>query len=521
MKKYIYILSLLLFSIACKPQNKELQEAQIELEKKVQSIESLLAFMDSSIILTPADHEVNDTLKVSDFRDAFGLKDTLVIEEHINNYLDSIKFVEKLLYPTNYLELDYYGYDFGKKISQSGYYTTPTKEEPIFLLKKVFFKNKTTLAVNDTMVYSPGNSRKGNQIESSKPAAKLAIEVQYQYPIINKVSLGIVNNKISLPEGDIILKKINKNEVTLIMPKMLEERIVDINAIYKDGNVLKKKGMSGNTLPSKKELLFFEKVLVIQKSTLKKLKDNEFKNKKKLDAYIKKNVPNEPTSTQQLFTGTYYFNGNVSSIDLFIKKEQNIFGKRNILIEKNAYRKLEENTYGYYISTDTVSGKDGLVGIDGKWKIQPNFEDLKFKNDYYYSGTYDDNQNQLHHLNLKENKLKPVFYSLDELKIHKGNLIIANTNEGHRKLFGVINAKTGETVIPMKYNYIHIEYGLFTVRNFDNKSGLYDKNGKQILPEIYKSINIFSNKIKTSRSIEGQSNSKYEVFNFKGVQLKE
>ncbi|WP_157972806.1 hypothetical protein [Aureibaculum luteum] len=518
MKKYIYILSFLLFSIACKPQNKELQEAQIELEKIVQSIESLLAFMDSSIILTPADHEGNDSLKVSDFRDAFGLKDTLVIEEHINNYLDSIKFVEKLLYPTNYLELDYYGYDFGKIISQSGYYTTPTKEEPIFLLKKVFFKNKTTLAVNDTMVYSPGNSRKGNQIESSKPAAKLAIEVQYQYPIINKVSLGIVNNKISLPEGDIILKKINKNEVTLIMPKVLEERIVDINAIYKDGNVLKKKGMSGNTLPSKEELLFFEKVLVIQKSALKKLKDNEFKNKKKLDAYIKKNVPNEPTSTQQLFTGTYYFNGDVSSIDLFIKKEQNIFGKRNILIEKNAYRKLEENTYGYYISTDTVSGKDGLMGIDGNWKIQPNYEYLNARNDFYFIGESE----QLFHLNIMEEKLEPVSYQLRETKLYYGNLVISKIKDSWDiLLYGVTNAKTNQLVIPNKYKYISVDNGLFEVLNLDDTRGVYDKNGKQILPEIYDSISIYDNIIKTSRSIDGQSNSKYEVFNFKGVELKE
>ncbi|MDO6808731.1 hypothetical protein Q4603_08920 [Zobellia galactanivorans] len=517
MKNHIYTTILLLISIACKPQNKELQEAQIEIEENIQSTESLLDFIDSGLILTPADHEAIDTLEASDFRSAFRLNDSLVIEKNINNYLDSIKFVEKLRYPTNYLELDYYVSDFGKTISNSGYYNTPKNDEPIFLLKTVFFKDKTTLAINDTMTYSRGNSGKGYQIESSKPVEKLAIEIQYQYPIIDKISLGKNNNKISLPEGEVSLKKINKNEVTLIMPKVLKERIVDINAIYKNEKVLREKGMSGNTLPSKEELLFHEKVLDIQKLALKKLKNNEFKNKENLEAFIKKNIPKErPISKEQLFTGTYYFNGNVSSIDLFIKKEQNIFGKQNILIEKSPYRKLEENTYGYYISTDTVTGKDGLIGIDGNWKIQPNYEYLYARNDFYFIGAAE----QLFHLNINEEKLEPVSYQLRETKLYHGNLAITETKDIRwDELYGVTNAKTNQPVIPHKYRSIRVKNGLFEVLNLDNSIGVYDKNGKQILPEIYDDIYIDDNKIETGRKVDGKPYLR-EVFNLKGVKIK-
>jgi len=520
MKKYIYILILFLFSISCKTQNKELQEAQIELEEKIQGITSLLDFMDSSVVFAPTNKEIKDSLTKRDFKYAFNLKDSIVIKEKIENYLDSLHFYQTIQYPKNYIELNYDDNNIGNIIGDFGYFSDKKKEEPIYLLQKVFFKDKTTLSPNDTIDYGISAFKKGLQLKSSKPIEKLAIEVHYQYPIIKKFSLGKGNTKISLSEGEIILKRLDKNQVTLIMPKTLKERLVGMNAIYNDGRVLDSKGMSGNTLPSKKKLDFFKSVLTIQQDALKKLKDNEFKDKNALEIYINNKMPDEPKEEAPLYTGTYYFSGNVSSLDVFIKKEQNVFNKKNIVIETGSYRKSIESKIGYYIATDSITGKDGLVGIDGQWKIQPDFEDLRFNNDFYYKGTYGDDLNQLYHLNITQNKLYKVSsYDIHEIKLYHGNLAIISKSKSFRQLFGVLNAETDQTIIPNKYKYIKVENGLFIVENLERKEGVYDKNGRQILSEIYSDIEIHDKKIHTSIYVKNASDVE-EVFSLKGIKLK-
>ncbi|MBJ2174830.1 hypothetical protein JBL43_11320 [Aureibaculum sp. A20] len=476
MKKYIYITTLLLFSISCKPQNRDLQEAEIELEEKIKSAESLLNFMDSNIVFAPADQVQDDSLKIY-FQEASGLKDTLEIKKAINKYLDSLYLREDLQYPSNYITFDYYDGKFGNIIGYSSYYYDNEKENPVFLLKKVVFKDKTVLVTNDTLKrLTKSSSNIGVRLKQSKPVEKLEVEVNYQYPVVEKFNLGKDNTKLTFPEGEIILKNIEKNKVTLIMPKSIEERLVVIDALYKDGRVMQKHGMSGGTLPSKETLSFLKTVMGIQKNALKKLKNNEFKDKAELETFIKKNIPAEPLETEPYYTATYRYSGNVSSINIFISKQQNILGKKNLVVQKS-YLSKRKDQFGYFISTDSITKKDGLVGIDGKWKIQPNFNELSSLNYYYYGG-YLNGSYQLYLLDLSKNNLTPVSYSLFESDLYHNTLVIVE----RKSLRGVVDAKTGKVIIPIEHKYIWAEKDLFKVKNQSNKVEYFDKNGKQVSP---------------------------------------
>ncbi len=512
MKKYTYCLVFIIMS--CTAQNKELKEAKVELEEQIASINSLLSFMDTSFLITPTIEVPNDSLDKFDFRKPFDSKDTTVTKEKIDTYLDAINFYEDIQYPTNYIELSYDNNEVASIIGNYDYFRERKDEEPIYLLKKVTFKDKSTLNTTDTITYDNNSFKKGIQLKSSKPVDKLTVEVQYQYPSIEKISLDKQNTIASFPEGDIILKGLEKNQVTLIMPKTLKERIIDINAIYKDGRVLDSKGMSGRTLPSKEKLLFFEEVLALQEKALKKLKNNEFADKVALETFINSAMPAEPKDQNPLFTGFYYFSGDVSSINLFVKKEQNIFNKKNIIIETSSYQKSKENKMGYYIAKDQYSGKDGLVGIDGKWKVKPDFLNLRIHNRFYYGGTYNGDLNQLYHLNIKQNKLERVSYDIQGIETYYDNLVITSK----RSNVGLINGKTGLFILPMKYKFVKETNGVFIVKNEYNMEGVYNKKGKKILPEIYDDVRIYDDKIQTVRYVEGKSDLK-EVFNLKGIKL--
>ena len=508
MKKYNYLFILFLINISCNKQDDHLQRAKSDLKQSIEIMQSALDFNNEPDIYDPA-IPINPSTKSNSQKKS----DSLLIKMKNAKYLDSIFFTEKIDYPSNYLELDYDKGNFGLIRGNKNYYYQHNDEEPIFLLEKVIYRDKTSQVLADTIDYgAQTNLYKGIVFNSPKPIKQLKVKVIYKYPQVKKISLRKDKLSIVLPEGEIKLKKLVNNTVQFIIPINSREKLIDAIAYDIDGQPIEKEGYSYKNSLTENQITFLEKAIPVQKTAIEKLNNNEFKNIDELDNYIYDESPAELNENSTKFIATYNFKDNIAYVDLFFQKGNKVYTEQNITIENNNYNKTRLN---FFKATDTISKKQGFLGLDGKWIKPPVFNGLRYENDYYYSAYVNDTA-VLFRLNPKENSFDSVDYWLDEYELFHGNLAIIKNENGDQ---GVINAETNKMMLSFKYNYLINDNGIFIVKNKKNKYGAYDANLKQLLPEIYSYLSVTENEIHTNLIIDGKPNKK-EVFNLKGTRIR-
>ncbi|MBJ2174831.1 hypothetical protein JBL43_11325 [Aureibaculum sp. A20] len=508
MKKYNYLLILFIIIVSCNSQDESLQEAKSDLKKSVEIMQSALDFNNEPDIYNPA-IIINSKSKNNPQKQL----DSLIVKKKIINYLDSIFFTERIDYPGNYLEIDYDKSDFGLIRGDKNYYYQHKDEEPVFLLEKVIYRDKTSQVLADTIEYgAQTNLYKGIVFNTPKPIEQLQVKVIYKYPQVKKVSLRKDKLSIELPEGEIRLKKLENNKVQFIMPISLREKLANVFAYDGDGNAIDVSNYSYSKALTTDQISYLEKVIPIQKMAIEKLNKNEFNSQLELDTYINNNSPADPKDGSTKLIATYIFEEDIAYIDVFFQKGNELYTEHNIIIEKDTYKATHLN---FSKATDTTTKKLGFVGLDGNWIKPPVFENLNYQNDYYYTATKNDSLLLLR-LNPKENSFDPVNYKLGEYDLYYENLaIIENPNKEQ----GIINAKTNQMVLPFNYEYIFEDEGLFIARNIDDKYGVYNANMKQVLPEIYDDIEIYDGKISTKIWEDGKLKTD-DDFNLKGLKLK-
>jgi len=83
---------------------------------------------------------------------------------------------------------------------------------------------------------------------------------------------------------------------------------------------------------------------------------------------------------------------------------------------------------------------------------------------------------------------------------------------------GLVNIETGQMVIPMAYRSVRYSDGMFTTNNGQNTTGLFDKTGKKIIPEIYKYIDIKAGYIYATKDYKPHV-SMIDIFTKKGKNI--
>lgn len=508
--KNFYVLIVLLLTVACNSQNENLKEAKEELEYSIEYMQSALDSYNQTSVINPIVSN-NANHKNSPKNNT----DSLLVKKKIANFLDSITFFEKIEYPRNYLELNYEKSDFGRLIRDKKFLNKGEDYEPIFLLEKINFKDKTSKTLSDTIRYGASSSfDKGIWLNSSKPIAQLVVKVIYQYPEVIKISLREDKLSVSLPEGEVSLTRLENNFVSFLLPIDLKDKLADAIAYDTDGQAIEMTGFAQQNVLTEQQIVFLNKVIPIQKTALEKLRKNEFKDKSALDEYINNKTPEEPDAPTTHFIAKYKFAKAVATVDLFLQKGDQLSTAYNITIENDNYEKTKLN---FFKALDTLTKKQGFVGLDGNWIKPPALKGLRYESDYYYTAIVNDSLVLLR-LNPKKNTIETVDYELGAYGAVHGKLVIIKNKDGDH---GIINQETNKMEIPFTYKWLIEDGGLFIVRtNNKEKFGAYDTNMKQVLPEIYDDIDVEEGKIRTTLKIEGQP-SKYEVFSLKGAKLKD
>ena len=193
------------------------------------------------------------------------------------------------------------------------------------------------------------------------------------------------------------------------------------------------------------------------------------------------NVVQECKFDKRLQVG-YYKNG-----DKWINTEIN--GKHGLLDEngREIYPAESEETVDFYEKNNITSvkknGKYGLINREGR-EIYP----AESEGHIWVDGDIAivEKNGKYGAINKEGRIIYPI--TADSMRIYGGMVTVSNSINGQGYKSGLFDSN-GNEVLPIKYNGIDYQNGVFTV--YDGKYGIFNAKGKQILPFEYDKIYIF------------------------------
>lgn len=490
--------------------NYTLSEAKTFLEDQYNGIETLIDFSETNLefSLTSGETTSDEEPKFNDSFYRVLSKDT--IESRLDTFFSTMYLSQEIQYPDSYLQIPFDRYSLDVKLIKD--YWEDDKNMPIAKVNTIFYGDQTK--VKDTSSFQKNSYRSlATQIPSSKYMDSIDVQVSYTYPIIREIILEQKGGETELSNGSLVVANISGNTVSLQYPNSIHEKIVAVEAMHESENYLVSSGSSGSTRPTEEMISYLKCFNSTLKTAIDKIENKEIGSNEVLRGFLLQNITETPEN-DQLRLQRFQFSGTINKVKVYIQTGISEEISKSLILKKSAHDLKPTN--GYYLAIDKGTQKEGLVDETGAWAIRPEYENLRIMNEYYYAGLYNDNYNQLYWLNTKATALERVSYVLDETKIYSDNLV--NIEKKTNGPEGIINAKTGRMVIPMKYDYIRPQEGLF-ITDLNNKEGLYDKNGRRILPEIFNNISVKDDMIYVSKEIDNSFDEK-DIYSVKGISIK-
>lgn len=451
-----------------------LAEAKTTLSETQKQLEALLNLFNKEMEFSFS------SIKEPSFNDEpYEIYDAKTTAKKNATYLNNLAFVQDV---NNYPDSEIRIRSIDSSLSLSDVFHNPS-----VVIKKIDYANNTQQQVEIPMEVI--HRRFAAITNTSKYINQLLLNIFYT-TYLEKEYFLTKNNPIVLKSGSIKLEDMKGNMARISFPEGINDSsVIEIDAIHKSGKSLNIKEQSSNKKPSQKEITYLRKTNKLLKEIINNI-DVEIKSIEELkEAFRKKSklLPTPPDSKDKpLEFITYHFSGDVKRIRLVIDLDKPTLIRKEILIKRHP--KTEKKKLGYYISTDKETKKKGFIDKNGKWTIKPTFKNIHtlnnaYYNNYYYRAEHKGKPIHLHWLNTNKKMLVPVDY--ETYGEHHGDLtiIVSEFNADYR-LHGLINHKTGEIVVPIKYNYLRFEKGIYTAEmKGSDKKVLYDANGKLIKNE--------------------------------------
>ena len=440
--------------------------------------------------------------------------DKLLSDMYLRQYID---------YPKSaiLMHLDSYKMEdiFGAKRS--------SKDFPHISVHNVSYIDKSKQKVNLKAEWEDSNDLYV-EVNTSKPIENMDVEVSYTLPLVKEYYIS-KEKPIVLKNGTIKLENIAGGQVQFSMSNdALKEHIIVVDAIHTSGKSLRKSGESMYSHPSKANIAYMKKTNILLKELIDRINNKSIFGslfgKKSIESIDElkdalKNIP-KPTEEeqQQKSFWTYSFAGDIAKVRVVIGEGRTKTYTKELVIKKHL--SMYQSSLGYYKARDVKTKKEGFVGKDGKWLIEPKYHNLSYLDDYYYYGKYKDDRNQLYRLNTKKNTLERVEYLLYRAKLIDGNLQMTEKVRNDKR--GVVNAKTGQVIVPMKYDNIVFDNGLFVAHFTQNKKyyiEIFNKKGKRLhlKSRKYNRVKVFDvDCMIATRDGENQYNDKIDILSKNG-----
>lgn len=447
--------------------NKSLAEARAYLEKQNGNIEKLIKLSSVSLKITPGDVDLKDVRTTEKFDNSPKEQ----IEKKFQKTLDRLYFSPRVLYPNTDLNISYSVRSLMYSVSNYDDYKFP---EPILKLKKVFYQDGKTGTFSKEL--HGRNQETIDEIKGVKWIDSVELEASYHYPeAMPVITLSPERPLYQFAAGKIHLISVSDGKAVFKISPEVKEKILKVEGINTAGKAVEQYGSSSSNNSSNFSVEFLSQYYEAGKSTIEKIDRSAYKDVDELieDLYAK--IPKEDKKKpENLVNATYNFRGNITEVNLFLKPEKSAIGSYTFVL-KNTIK----NADGYGVAYN----KKNLAGIldkDGKWVVQPTFEELSYyKGDYFMGEVADDGYRSILWLDKINQKLVPFRYHFyrNEPILDKYYAI----EDGINGPKGLVEIKTNKVVIEATLDNISEQGNFIVLRDRSDVNTIVNIDLKKVL----------------------------------------
>lgn len=203
------------------------------------------------------------------------------------------------------------------------------------------------------------------------------------------------------------------------------------------------------------------------------------------------------------------------------------------LKEKYSFVQYNDTYGGWYYVSDKVTKKDGACNKKGKLIVPCKYDWVGFKGDFYQIMSKVQYRDKWGACDINGKEIVPPTYefcnsALNQIELSgknrqeygTENYIIVENDNGKDGLYSI----SGKELLACKYESINYEslltYG-YCIAKLNDKSGLYDKNGNNIIPHLRYGINLTKSD-KTGKILAILwDTGLYELYDVKGEKITE
>lgn len=447
--------------------NKSLAEARAYLEKQNGKIEKLIKLSSVSLKITPGDVDLKDVRTTEKFDNSPKEQ----IEKKFQKTLDRLYFSPRVLYPNTDLNISYSVRSLMYSVSNYDDYKFP---EPILKLKKVFYQDGKAGTFSKEL--HGRNQETIDEIKGVKWIDSVELEASYHYPeAMPVITLSPERPLYQFAAGKIHLISVSDGKAVFKISPEVKEKILKVEGINTAGKAVEQYGSSSSNNSSNFSVEFLSQYYEAGKSTIEKIDKSAYKDVDELieDLYAK--IPKEDKKKpENLVNATYNFRGNITEVNLFLKPEKSAIGSYTFVL-KNTIK----NADGYGVAYN----KKNLAGIldkDGKWVVQPTFEELSYyKGDYFMGEVADDGYRSILWLDKINQKLVPFRYHFyrNEPILDKYYAI----EDGINGPKGLVEIKTNKVAIEATLDNISEQGNFIVLRDRSDVNTIVNIDLKKVL----------------------------------------
>lgn len=541
MKRYLLLLLSCIYSlhVVAQPVQKLLEAV----DGDIQNIQGLLKLSGTRIILS-------SEAKAFDPKDNFNFEQNKIrsiTDTTLQTFFKQLTISGKLIYPYNVVGLYRDEFDLLAMLGYDNFYFSKNPgKAPAFtpvqfrfldgtiVKAKGNYVNDSTIAKKHTKVMKEdGETYEYVDEDTMTPLEKLiwkSTSFQDNLAVLSSKPLHSISYQIALPlskrsvyaldnkdrsakttYGTITIDTISGSQVYCRLPEMDNDYGIQIQAYYKDGRVLAQRGYSGNTIISDDKKELYRQYLTVLKAAKDEIKKETINTKEQLDTYLKSYAPKavaaEEDNGRKYKSILYTFSGPVSRVDFLVTdstEEVRTFD----LSYSFAHSKSNEN---YFVATDFEKQQTGLINKQGKWVVQPQFDEyFRTQNSYFYWDQIDDRETT-YWFDHKTETISKVPYRIDDPELYDNRYVKIEPHINGS--IGLVDVITGKIVLPMEHDFLRFKENKWWLAKRNEKEGVYGKDLKLVLPFEFTDIDLDSNYFYVKQE------NKPNVYNSSGVNI--
>lgn len=514
-----YILGVMLMTIPWAAIHAQTQkELLADIDKDLQSLQVVLKLSDIRIELSAGNSKFDPEDNFNFEKKSLAQQAT---QEQLSRFFSKLDLDNKLLYPYNIVSIDKDEYDLLELLGyKSSYYMNNSDQEPVYTPIRFQFLDgsvttDTTLVMSrntiaarhrkqeqengetyeyvseekmselEKMIWKSSSFKETIALLSPKPLKSVTYRIALPLASKKQYSFGPGQKVAGTPYGFITLDTIAGTKVFCTLPDTETDGAVQIEAYYKDGRVLSQKSYSSNTVVSDSKKAMYLQWIETLKTARKQVDKGTIKTSQELKDYLKAHpVAKADGDLKNYKSAVYTFAGPVDKVSFIVSDSLPEKLSFDMTYDLH-YNKAEQDVF---IAVDFEKGHTGLIDKQGKWVVQPQFNEyFRPQNQYFYWDQINDEENT-YRFDPKTKALQKVGYRVDDPEVYDGKYVKIEPRVNGP--IGVVDATSGKIVLPMEHDFVHFKENKFWYVERNDKEGVYDRNFKELLPPLYDDVDI-------------------------------